>query len=182
MSRVGKKTITIPKTVTADIKDGFIKIKGPKGELQTVYPKTVIIQKQEDELAVRVKDEQRKRDRSMWGTYRSLIDNMVIGVTEGFQKQLELNGVGFRAQTQGKTLVLNLGFSHPVEIPFPEGIDMSVEKNIITIAGIDKQLVGETAARIRALKKAEPYKGKGIKYVDEVIRRKAGKVVKSSEG
>lgn len=140
----------------------------------------VILTPGEGSITVTVKDPDEKFDRSLWGLTRVLINNMVTGVTVGFQKKLEINGVGFKAAVAGQKMTLNLGFSHPVEYEIPQGITATVEKNVITIAGIDKQLVGETAAKIRSFKKPEPYKGKGIKYDTEVIRRKAGKVVKAA--
>lgn len=182
MSRVGKKIIEIPEKVEINLTENKIEVKGPKGELKLDLPASVIVKKEANQILVSVKNAQLKKDRSLWGTMRSLIYNLIDGVTQGFQKQLEINGVGFKSEVSNKNLTLNLGFSHPIEFPFPEGIDITAEKNILTITGIDKQLVGETAARIRALKKPEPYKGKGIKYTDEVIRRKAGKVVKTTEG
>jgi len=130
-------------------------------------------------LIFSVENPDNKDEKALWGLARNLVNNAVVGVTEGYTKVLEINGVGFKAAVQGKKLVLNVGFSHPVDYPFPEGINIVVEKNQITITGIDKQQVGQVAAEIRSIKKPEHYKGKGIKYVDETIRRKAGKVVKA---
>jgi large subunit ribosomal protein L6 len=175
MSRLGKLPIKLPEGVVAKIEDGFIIVKGPKGELRQELHDLAKIQINGDEIVVSVKDPEDKKERSFWGLFRSLINNMVVGVTEGFSKKLEVNGVGYRAQSSGRKLTLNLGFSHPVDFDLPEGIDAAVEGNSITISGFDKQLVGETAARIRKIKKPEPYKGKGIKYADEVIIRKEGK-------
>ncbi len=146
-------------------------MRGPKGELKERMHGSVHVAIEAEEIKVTVKDPEEKRDRALWGLYASLIKNMVAGVTEGFQKKLEI----YRASSSGKQLVLNVGFSHPVEFELPAGIDAAVAGNVITVAGIDKQLVGETAAQIRKIRKPEPYKGKGIKYSDEVIRRKAGK-------
>ncbi len=180
MSRIGKQPITIPAGVTVNMTDSHIEVKGPKGNLSLVLHPRVTLTNTDNQMTVTVKDPDLQSDRALWGLSRMLVANMITGVTTGYEKKLEINGVGFKAQVSGKNLVLNLGFSHPVEFPIPEGISMTVEKNIVTISGIDKQLVGETAAVIRRMKKPEPYKGKGIKYVDEVIRRKAGKVVKAA--
>jgi large subunit ribosomal protein L6 len=180
MSRIGKLPVTIPSAVTMTLQGQELKLKGPKGELSMVAHPNVILTPGEGSITVTVKDPDEKFDRSLWGLTRVLINNMVTGVTVGFQKKLEINGVGFKAAVAGQKMTLNLGFSHPVEYEIPQGITATVEKNVITIAGIDKQLVGETAAKIRSFKKPEPYKGKGIKYDTEVIRRKAGKVVKAA--
>ncbi len=183
MSRVGKKPINIPDKVEVSIDGQTVTVKGPKGELtQKINPLVSIALVEEDgtkAISVSVKNEEDKNERSQWGTARSVIANMVQGVSEGFQKQLEVNGVGYRVALSGKKLTLNVGFSHPVDIQLPEGVDGSVENNVITISGADRQLVGQVAAEIRKIRKPEPYKGKGIKYVDEVIRRKAGKATKS---
>lgn len=180
MSRIGKKPISIPEKVDVKIDQDLILVTGPKGELKLNLVKGVKIKIQDKQIIVEPQDENDKKYRSLWGTFRQLIENMVLGVTEGFEKKLEINGVGFRVEMQGKDLMLYVGFSHPVEFKAPEGITISTEKNVITISGADKQLVGETAARIRKVKKPEPYKGKGIKYIDEVVRRKAGKQAKGA--
>lgn len=164
------------------VADGVVKAKGSKGELELRLHPNVRVAREGEQLVVTVKHPDEKSDRSKWGLFRALLQNLITGVSEGYEKRLEVNGVGFKVQVQGKDLVLHLGFSHPIEYPIPEGIAIQVEKNVIVISGIDKQLVGETAAQIRALKKPEPYKGKGIKYADETIRRKAGKVVKAAGG
>lgn len=182
MSRIGKQPIILPEGVTFSIEDNVVSVKGPKGELTQKTDSKVKIEQKENEIIVSVKNPENKTDKAYWGLFRMLIANMVKGVTEGFEKQLEVNGVGFKTELKGKQLVLHVGFSHPVEYDLPEGIEGKVEKNVITVSGIDKQKVGQTAAEIRAIKKPEPYKGKGIKYIDEQIRRKAGKVVKSAEG
>lgn len=175
MSRIGKKNITIPAGVAVDIHNGEVKIKGPKGDLvQKIHPHVTVSQTPEG-LSVKVVNETNKKDRALWGTFASLLENMVQGVTSGFKKQLEINGVGYKASLKGANLNLEVGFSHPVEITPPPNIKFVVEKNIITIEGVDKKMVGEIAARVRGVRKPEPYKGKGIKYVEEVIRRKAGK-------
>ncbi len=159
----------------------FIIVKGPKGELKQALPKEVVINIEGETVKVGVLNPQEKHQRSLWGLFQRLISNMVKGVTEGYEKKLEIVGVGFKVNLAGKKLTLEVGFSHPVIFELPEGIEASVEKNsLIIIKGIDKQLVGEIAARIRKIKKPEPYKGKGIRYSDEVIRRKAGKTAKSS--
>lgn len=182
MSRIGKKPITLPQGVTAEIKDSALIIKGPKGELSLqVHPKVAIANK-DGVLEVTVKRPDNKLERSLWGLFRSLANNMVVGVTEGFSKTLEINGVGYKAALTGKKLVLNLGFSHPIEMEVPSSLELKVEKNTIIITGADKQSVGQFAAIIRQHRKPEPYKGKGIKYSDEIIRRKAGKVVKAVGG
>ena len=175
MSRLGKLPIEIPQGTQVKIEDDFVIVKGPKGELREKINDTVKIEVSEKEVIISIKDIQSKKEKAFWGLYRSLISNMVEGVNSGFEKKLEINGVGYKVSLQGKKLVLNVGFSHPVDFELPEGISATVEANLITISGFDKQLVGETAARIRKVKKPEPYKGKGIKYVDEQIRRKAGK-------
>ncbi len=182
MSRVGKKPVEIPAGVTADIKDQTLKIKGPKGELVLVVHPRVTIEKSDKELTVKVKNEDNKQDRALWGLFRALINNMVVGVTQGFTKVLEINGVGYKAAVSGKKLVLTLGYSHPIEMEIPAGIEAKLEKNVLTLTGIDRQAVGQFAAVIREQRPPEPYKGKGIKYADEVIRRKAGKVVKAVGG
>ena len=142
-------------------------------------PKGIEVTQKDDQLIFIAKKSEDQTSKALWGLARSLVNNAVVGVTDGFSKTLEINGVGYKAVLNGKKLVLNVGFSHPVEYNISEGITITVDKNQITITGIDKQSVGQTAAEIRNIKKPEPYKGKGIKYIDEVIRRKAGKVVKS---
>lgn len=185
MSRVGKKPIIIPVGVDVTIDGTTVKVKGPKGELtQTFTPRVSIAIGDEDGqriVFVTVADETDKASRAQWGTVRAIIQHMVEGVTTGFVKQLEINGVGYRAAMKGKDLSLTIGFSHDVAFSIPTGIEASVEGNVITIKGADKQRVGEIAANIRKLKKPEPYKGKGIKYVGEMIRRKAGKAQKAEK-
>lgn len=175
MSRIGKQIIEIPQGVTVTVVDGAVKVKGPKGELQRDVHPLVDVVVAENNVTVSVKKEEDKKERSLWGTFASHIKNMVEGVTNGFKKDLEINGVGYRVAKQGSDLKIEVGFSHPVIFKVPAGITADVEKNTISVSGIDKELVGHTAAEIRRIKKPEPYKGKGIKYVDEVIRRKAGK-------
>lgn len=180
MSRIGKKLISIPNGVTVDVVGSVVRVKGPKGALEheCVSGTRAVVAGQE--LRIELADENLKGGAALWGLTRALVNNMVKGVSEGFSKQLEINGVGFKAALQGTKLVLNVGFSHPVEYQIPNTIEAAIEKNVITIRGIDRQLVGQVAAEIRAIKKPEPYKGKGIKYSDEVIRRKVGKVIKSA--
>ncbi len=180
MSRIGKQLIKIPPGVTAELTEGLVKIKGPKGELERKINPLVKVSLNDGVLSVDVADKEEKSERSLWGTYGAHLKNMVKGVTEGFKKQLEINGVGYRAAMQGKDIKLEVGYSHPVIFKVPEKVKAGVEKNLITFESIDKELLGQTAAELRAVKKPEPYKGKGIKYVDEVIRRKAGKAVKAA--
>jgi large subunit ribosomal protein L6 len=175
MSRVGKLPVDIPQGVEVKISGQDVQIKGPKGSLaRTFHPLVEIAQ---EDAALRVKPrEESKKARGLWGLSRSLLDNMVHGVSQGFTRVLEINGVGYRAEVAGDTLKLALGFSHPVEFKLPKGISASVEKNtIVTLTGIDKELLGQTCATIRAYRPPEPYKGKGIKYAEETIRRKVGK-------
>ncbi len=178
MSRIGKKPVIIPAGVKAELKNDTLTVTGPKGSLElSVHPKVKIITG-EKEIIIDVEEKENKRVRSLWGLFRSLVQNLVDGVTKGFEKKLEVNGVGFKVATGPGKLVMALGFSHPVEVLIPKELSVTVDKNIITISGADKQKVGQFAAEVRELKKPEPYKGKGIKYIDEVIIRKAGKVVK----
>lgn len=182
MSRIGKKPIVIPSGVKASLDGQALKITGPKGELVIMVHPKVKAAVTESEITVDIEKKDVKLEKSLWGLTRSLIANAVQGVTQGYEKKLEINGVGFRGAIAGKNINLSLGFSHPIEMIIPEGLSAAMDKNIITITGIDKQAVGEFAAKIRSLKKPEPYKGKGIKYIDEVVRRKAGKVVKAVGG
>jgi large subunit ribosomal protein L6 len=181
MSRLGKLPIELPDGTEASVKDGAITVKGKKGELSQGLHKLVKVEIKDKLVMVNVDKPEQKQERSLWGLYRSLINNMVVGVNEGFEKKLEVNGVGYRANLSGKKLTLNVGYSHPVEFTLPEGIDGQVEGKIITISGMDKQLVGEIAAQIRKTRKPEPYKGKGIKYIDEIVRRKEGKAAVKGE-
>ena len=175
MSRIGKLPINLPANVTIKMEGNVINVKGPKGELSQIIHPDVLVEKKDDILLVTVKNPEEKAQKSLWGLFRRLIGNMVIGVTDGFTKQLEINGVGYRAAVAGKVLNLSLGYSHPVEYQIPVGIEIKVEKNVVSISGSDKQVVGQIAAEIRSLRPPEPYKGKGIKYSTEVIRRKVGK-------
>jgi len=178
MSRIGKKPITLPQGVTATVEDNVITVKGPKGSLDFQFRSEMTVNLNEDGLVVERPSES-KQDRAVHGTTRALINNMVVGVSEGFKKELKMIGVGYRAQLQGKKLVLSAGYSHPVEMDIPEGLTVEVPKNtLINISGIDKQLVGEFAANVRGVRPPEPYLGKGIRYVDEYVRRKEGKTAK----
>ena len=179
MSRIGKMPIAIPAGVTVEIaENNKVTVKGPKGTLERVLPSEMDIKMEGSEIVVSRPNDLKKM-KSLHGLTRTLINNMVIGVTEGYEKNLEVNGVGYRAQKQGKKLVLSLGYSHPVEMEDPEGLETVLDgQNIIVVKGIDKEKVGQYAAEIRAKRAPEPYKGKGIKYADEVIRRKVGKTGK----
>ncbi len=179
MSRIGRMPIAIPAGVSVDIaENNKVTVKGPKGVLERTLPAEMEILKEGEQVLVKRPSDVKKM-KSLHGLTRTLINNMVIGVTEGYTKELEVNGVGYRAQKQGKKLVLFLGFSHPVEMQDPEGIEVAVEgQNKIIVKGIDKEKVGQYAAEIREKRVPEPYKGKGIKYADEVIRRKVGKTGK----
>ena len=179
MSRIGRMPIAVPAGVTVDIaENNHVTVKGPKGTLERTLPTEMEIKKEGDEIIV-TRPNDLKKMKSLHGLTRTLIHNMVIGVTAGYEKTLEVNGVGYRAQKQGKKLVLSLGYSHPVEMEDPEGLETVVEgTNKITVKGIDKEKVGQFAAEIRDKRRPEPYKGKGIKYADEVIRRKVGKTGK----
>ncbi len=181
MSRIGKQPIIIPKEAAVKIENGIISVKGPKGELSY---------KMRPEIKAEIKDGsivvypilETKKTSAFWGLTRALISNMVKGVTQGYEKRLEIEGIGFKAIVEGKDLVLSLGFTHPVFVKAPEGAQFKVEKNVIVVSGFDKELVGKTAAHIRSLKKPEPYKGKGIRYQGEVVRRKAGKKAVAAGG
>lgn len=174
MSRVGKQPIAIPSGVTITVDPDFVTVTGPKGTLKQFTMPGVAV-KVEDGVATVTRENDEPVNRSKHGLMRTLVNNMVIGVSQGFSKKLEINGVGYRVAMQGTDLKFNLGLSHDVIFKVPQGITATVEQNTITVSGIDKQQVGQVAAEIRALKKPEPYKGKGIKYVDERILRKSGK-------
>ena len=179
MSRIGRMPIAVPAGVTVDIaENNKVTVKGPKGTLERVLPVEMDIKLEGSEITVS-RPNDLKRMKSLHGLTRTLINNMIIGVTEGYTKVLEINGVGYRAVKQGKKLVLSLGYSHPVEMTDPEGVETVLDgQNKITVSGIDKEKVGQYAAEIRDKRRPEPYKGKGIKYADEVIRRKVGKTGK----
>jgi large subunit ribosomal protein L6 len=174
MSRIGKQPIQIPKNTTVTIDGSTVTVKGPKGELVRTFRPEVAIALEGDTVVV-TPVESNQFATALWGTVASHIGNMVDGVNEPFVKKLIIEGVGYRAEMSGKTLVLSLGFSHKVEVNSPEGLEVTVEKNVVTVSGIDKEAVGELAAKIRAFRKPEPYKGKGIRYENEVIKRKEGK-------
>ena len=179
MSRIGKKPITLPQGVTLTVNGQTIEVKGPKGTLtMDAHPTMSVLIDEENNVTVERQNDT-KTQKTLHGTLRALIANMVIGVSEGYKKELTMVGVGYRAQIQGKTLTVNAGYSQPVEMTIPEGITAEVVKNSnITLTGIDKQLVGEFAANVRAVRKPEPYLGKGIRYKDERVRRKEGKTAK----
>ena len=175
MSRIGKKPVPIPSGVTANVEGQTVKMKGPKGNLQLVLAEEVAVKMEDGAVKVDPRNET-KRARSMWGTSRTLVANLISGVTKGFEENLEITGVGYRAAVQGKTLQLQLGYSHDVNFPIPEGITIATPKPTeIKITGMDKQKVGQVAAEIRGYRPPEPYKGKGVKYAGEFIFRKEGK-------
>ncbi len=175
MSRIGKKPVIVPAGVTAKVDGQLVQVKGAKGQLEFLVPDEVSVVQQDNALKVDPRNET-KRARALWGTARARINNIVVGVTAGFEKKLEITGVGYRAAVQGKTLQLALGYSHDVNFPIPAGIAIVTPKPTeITISGMDKQQVGQVAAEIRALRGPEPYKGKGVKYANEFIFRKEGK-------
>lgn len=174
MSRIGKKPIALKNNTTAVFENGILKVKGPKGELEREFKPIIEISIAGNEISLTPK----KKDVSsnaLWGTYASHVLNMIEGVNKPFEKKLQVEGIGFKAEMKGKNLVMNLGFSHPVEMIVPEDLEVKTEKDIITISGINKESVGQFAAKVREIKKPEPYKGKGIRYIDEVVRRKQGK-------
>lgn len=177
MSRIGKQLITIPDGVTVTIGDGSVSAKGPKGELSLDLHECITVKQEDGALTVDVANKDAIQDRALWGTFGSLVNNLIVGVSDGYQKVLEMNGVGYKWSVSGKNIKMSLGFSHEVDYELPEGIEASIEKLTMTISGADKAKVGQVAAEIREFKKPEPYKGKGIKYADEHVRRKAGKQV-----
>jgi len=179
MSRIGKKSVSIPDGVEVTVAppsggNQIVTVKGPKGELNFSFKDFFDFKIKDKEVNIELKPKYNKFN-AIWGTTRSILSNMIEGVTKGFEKKLELQGTGYRVNLQGKKLVMALGYSHPVEFEAPEGIEFQVDKNIITVTGIDKQQVGEVAAVIRSKRKVEPYKGKGLRYVGEYVRRKEGK-------
>ena len=178
MSRIGNNPVVIPEGVTIDLKDNTVTVKGPKGELSYTFNQNITLVQNEGEV-VFTRPDDTKENKTIHGTTRAVFNNMVVGVTEGFQRELELIGVGYRAQLQGKKLVLNVGYSHPVEFTPEEGLEIEVPSNTkVIVKGYDKQKVGELAANIRGVRPPEPYKGKGIRYVNEFVRRKEGKTGK----
>jgi large subunit ribosomal protein L6 len=175
MSRIGRKSVSVPSGVTANVEGQTVKVKGPKGALQVVLPDDVAVTMEKSGIKVDPRNET-KRARSMWGTSRTLVSNLMTGVTKGFERKLEITGVGYRAAVQGKNLQIALGYSHDVVYPVPEGITIATPKPTeVVVTGIDKQKVGQVAAEIRAFRPPEPYKGKGVKYEGEYIFRKEGK-------
>ncbi len=175
MSRIGKQTISIASGIEAKLSGKTFSVKGPKGSLTREFPGDVTINIEGTEITFTPKNADDKTNRALWGTYASHVKNMINGVSTGYSKKLILEGVGFKSEVAGAILKLALGFSHPVNVPIPTGLEVKAEKNVITVSGIDKELVGQFTAKVRALKKPEPYKGKGFRYDDEVIRRKQGK-------
>jgi large subunit ribosomal protein L6 len=174
MSRIGKKPITVPAGVEASVQANVVNVKGPKGTLTFEHRREVAVKVENNEVLVEKKGTT-KLAQALWGTTAKMVANMIEGVTKGFEKQLELNGVGYRMNLQGKKLVMALGFSHPVEMNLPEGLEAKIENNVLTISGIDRQKVGQFAAVIKKKKPVEPYKGKGFRYVGEYVLRKEGK-------
>lgn len=181
MSKVGKQPIQIPQGVTASVNDSTVSVNGPKGELVFEFRPEVVVKIEKNEIKVERKSEN-KLAKSLHGLTRSIIANMVKGVSEGHAKTLEIVGVGYRASKQGDSLILNVGYSHPVSISESPGIQIEAKENKIVVSGADKIIVGETAAKIRRVRPPEPYKGKGIRYEGEIVRRKAGKAVKTAQG
>jgi len=176
MSRIGKKPITIPEGVKVEIKDHHVRVQGPKGVLEKEFPPSIMISLEDGKIVVRRSGDDR-RERALHGLTRALIANMVKGVSEGFSKNLEVSGVGYKAQLQGDKLILDLGYSHPVVFSTPPGLSLSVEGTKIMVSGIDKELVGAFATKVRATRNPNPYTGKGVKYENEIIRRKPGKAL-----
>lgn len=179
MSKIGQLPVKLSKEVTVTINGQTVNITGPKGSLSLTLDKLVKVHEENGELIFAITKES-KYAKSIWGTTRKLVDNIVKGVTEGWSKQLELVGTGYRSEVSGNTLILTVGYSHPIKIEAPKDVTFKVEKSIITVNGIDRQVVGQIAANIRGSRPPEPYKGKGVKYVNEVIRRKAGKAAKAA--
>jgi len=184
MSRIGKKPILMPKGVEVKISEGKISVKGPKGEIIKELPGNFDIKAENNEIIVSPKEKSGldKKTKAIWGLTRAVLSNAVIGVSNGFERNLEIEGVGYKASVEGKDLVLEVGFTNPIKIEAPYGITFSVKRNVITVSGADKELVGQIAAKIKKVKPPEPYKGKGIKYQGEVIRRKLGKKVVGAGG
>ena len=180
MSRIGKKTITLPQKVNAEIINSCISISGPKGDLTQEISPLIEIKIDNEQNTIKLeKNNHSKKAQALHGLYRSIINNMVIGVSQGFEKKLSIHGVGYRSQSEGNDLILNVGYSHPIRIEPPEKVQITVENGTnITVSGINKEAVGQTAAKIRSTRPPEPYKGKGIRYVNEIVRRKVGKAGK----
>lgn len=180
MSRIGKKPILIPENVEVKVDGQIVRIKGPKGELSQEIRPEIRVEIKEGKIFVLPQIES-KQTKAFWGLFRALLANMIKGVTQGFEKKLQIEGIGYRAKIEQEDIILQMGYTHPVKIKKPEGIDFLVEKNIITVSGIDKTLVGLIAAKIRKVRVPEPYKGKGIRYAGEIIRRKQGKKAATAE-
>lgn len=178
MSKIGKLPVEIPQAVKLEVSGQKVKVSGPKGDMEIKLPKSISL-KTEGSKAALVAKKSDKKTSSLYGTYRMLVANMVKGVSEGWTKELELVGTGYRAEGSGSNLTIAIGFSHPVKVEAPPGISFTVDKTEIKITGVDKELVGQTAAKIRDIRPPEPYKGKGIKYKDEIVRRKPGKAAKT---
>jgi len=174
MSRIGKKPITVPKGVTVSLKGQEIAVKGPKGELKRAVAPLVKVAVAGTEVTV-TRDQNDGATRAQHGLMRALVQNMILGVTTGFERKLEINGVGYKAEIAGEKVTLSLGYSHPIVFTLPKGVSVKVEKNVLSLSGIDKELVGLCAAKVRSFRPPEPYKGKGVKYLEEHIRRKVGK-------
>ncbi|KKQ56934.1 MAG: 50S ribosomal protein L6 [Parcubacteria group bacterium GW2011_GWA2_38_13] len=181
MSRIGKKPIVVPENVDVKIDGQHISVSGPKGKLEIDLHPQVFVSMKDRIITFSVANPENSRQGALWGLMRSLVKNMVDGVVTEFSKKLEIVGIGFKAEVKKDELILNVGYSHQVHYKVPKGIEIKVEKNIIIVSGADKHSVGQTSAEIRSIKKPEPYKGKGIKYVDEIVKRKAGKAVVKSE-
>jgi len=182
MSRIGKKPILIPENVEIKIEGRQVVVKGPKGEISQEIPQEILVEKKDSVVVVSPK-RKTKRTPALWGLTRALLQNNLKGVTEGFEKQLEIRGIGYKASIEGeRVLKLEVGFSHPVKLEIPPDLNVSIEKNIIKVSGIDKQQVGEFAAKIRKVRPPEPYKGKGIRYVGEKVRKKEGKKTAATTG
>jgi len=180
MSRIGKQSVIIPDGVKVEIKDNHVVVSGLKGKLELDVPKQIILAQDGNRITLNIGNEASKQTKALWGTYQRLLLNLIIGVSDGFSKRLEFQGIGWRVEVKGKKLELMLGYSHPILYKIPDGMEVSVDKSIIIISGISKQQVGQVASEIRAFRKPEPYKGKGIRYEGEHIRRKAGKQAKSA--
>jgi large subunit ribosomal protein L6 len=180
MSRIGKQPIPVPDKVDVKIDGATVRVKGPLGQLERTFRDVSF--EQDAGIVTVIPISHGRIHRAMWGLGRTLLNNMVLGVSQGFEKKLEINGIGYRAEDSGKSVRFLLGYSHHIDFPVPDGIKIAVEKQTgVTVSGINKELVGQTAAKIRALRPPEPYKGKGVKYVDEIIRRKAGKAAKAAK-
>lgn len=181
MSRIGRKPILVPPEISVQLLEGGkVAVKGPQGEEQLLLPSAVRVSYADGQLRVAVEHPELKAHRALWGLYRALLQNMLLGVRSGFEKKLELVGIGYKAILEGRQLTLEIGFSHPVILTLPDGLTGKVEKNILTVWGVNKQQVGQFAAYLRSLRKPEPYKGKGIRYVGEQVRKKAGKAAKAA--